>query len=391
MIVRLGLSLEAAAIHAVLVTRNRVIWQSSMDASFGTAGSDEIGRLLAPMPRRFGLRRATIALGLSWAQVKQIEGLPPVKDDATRSRLVRENSASFFLHGGSRMAVSEIVRLADATIWAAAFDHTVVSAILGVLGKRGFTNVRVMPSVVALASLASDGVHYWEDGGAIVEATTEKHEVSGIRRVASRDVLDSPPIAPDDQPAAAAYGAAIAARRAPFVWRPEPDAKLVARARRARVTVAASVAVVTGFAMLTAPGARAARTVREMSMELADLRATQIEVARVQGELRRAAATIDRVDKFSAQRGHTTMLLGALSQALPESTALVTLRLDSLEGSFVALTPHAADILTQLVSVTEISAPKIVGSLTKETVGGATLERVTVRFKRPRPTARGRS
>jgi len=118
---------------------------------------------------------------------------------------------------------------------------------------------------------------------------------------------------------------------------------------------------------------------------LAALRASQTEVARAQGELRRVATTLDRVERFREQRGKITMLIGAISEALPESTALVTLRLDTLEGNFVALTPHAADILSQLADVPDIVQPKIVGSLTKETMGAVQLERATVRFKRPAP------
>ena len=81
------------------------------------------------------------------------------------------------------------------------------------------------------------------------------------------------------------------------------------------------------------------------------------------------------------------MLLGELSQALPDSTALVSLRLDSLDGTFVALSPHAADMLSELVAVPGIVGPRIVGSVTKEIVGDAQLERATVRFRRETPAA----
>jgi Tfp pilus assembly protein PilN len=177
--------------------------------------------------------------------------------------------------------------------------------------------------------------------------------------------------------------------RAPFAWRPEPDPQRVARAMELRVAAAALFALVAATGAMVAPGVRAAQVVREASRELMALRQSRTETARAEGELRRAAATLDRVDRFREQRGRTTLLLGALSQALPDSTALVSLRVDSLEGSFVALTPHAADILPQLVSITELSGPRIVGSIVKETVGGATVERATVRFKRPRPASVG--
>src|SRR5207244_12006646 len=126
--------------------------------------------------------------------------------------------------------------------------------------------------------------------------------------------------------------------------------------------------------------------VHRASGEMDKLRASQTEYARAQGELRRMSLTLERVERFQEQRGKTTVLLGAISEALPESTALVTLRLDTLEGNFVALTPHAAEILPQLATVADIVAPKIVGSLTKETVGTAQVQRATIRFKRPAPS-----
>jgi hypothetical protein len=148
------------------------------------------------------------------------------------------------------------------------------------------------------------------------------------------------------------------------------------------------LSVAGGIAAIVAPGARAARIVSDSAGEMRTLRASQTEVARTQGELRRIAATLDRVERFREQRGRTTLLLGAISQALPESTALVTLRLDSLEGNLVALTPRAADILPQLMGVKEMMSPRIVGSLTKEAIGGVQLERATVRFKRWAPSTK---
>src|SRR5678809_867374 len=97
------------------------------------------------------------------------------------------------------------------------------------------------------------------------------------------------------------------------------------RDSRARMRMATSVllSVAGGIAAIVAPGARAARIVSDSAGEMRTLRASQTEVARTQGELRRIAATLDRVERFREQRGRTTLLLGAISQALPESTALV--------------------------------------------------------------------
>ena len=54
-------------------------------------------------------------------------------------------------------------------------------------------------------------------------------------------------------------------------------------------------------------------------------------------------------------------------------------------ASFVAIAPHVADVLPELVSVEEVSGPRIVGSVTREVIGGARVERAAFRFRRARP------
>jgi len=92
------------------------------------------------------------------------------------------------------------------------------------------------------------------------------------------------------------------------------------------------------------------------------------------------------VDAVRARRGRITLLLGAFSRVLPESTAIVELRIDSTGGSFTALSPHAADILPQLAGIDGATSARIAGTITRENVAGAQLERATFRFERPRPS-----
>lgn len=391
MIARLGVSIHSGEVRALLVQRGVVRWHASVPCEFSAATAVEVfASLLATLPKRLGIRRATVAIGPAWCQVKHIEGLPAVRDLAMLTRLLHENSMSFFLRNLGRLAVSDIVRFADGTLWASAFDQEIAMSAIEALKRYRFANACVVPSVTAVAGLAPAGVHVWRDGEHTMELTVDEHRLlRRVRRASSDDETQPPtlsdPLAKlgnDSWVSAAAFGAATT-KPAPFAWRPAPDPRRVARAARVRVSIGALLATAASVAVLVAPSVRAAQTVRDGSAVMKALRATQTEVARAQGELRRIASTLDRVEQFREQRGKTTMLLGAISQALPESTALVTLRIDSLDGNFIALTPHASDILPQLVSVTEMLQPRIVGSLTKEMLGAAQLERATVRFKRP--------
>jgi len=137
---------------------------------------------------------------------------------------------------------------------------------------------------------------------------------------------------------------------------------------------------------LVAPGIRAARYARAWKRELSRTRATQTELARVQSDLRRVSEALDRIAAYGAGRGGITRALASLSRSLPDSTAILTIHLDSANGSFTAISPHVTDVLPALDDTESIVAPRIVGSLTRDVIAGATLERAAFRFRRPRMT-----
>jgi hypothetical protein len=388
MISRLGVSIHATEICAVLVEGRSIRWHASIDRGTSDSLADAITSLLSTLPKIAGIRRATIAVGPSECHVKQLEGLPALSDAGMLTRLLHENGAAFFL-AGDRQALSAVARFENGTSWAAAFDREIAVTAIGALKKSGFINARVSPSTVALGSVVPAGVIEWTDGECHTEISTDESGHIFVRRLLSR-ASDEPPRFPEtltqvgagSWAIAAAFGAAKLSKTSPFVWRPAPDPKRVARRRRVRGAMLVVLLASSVLAAAVAPGVRAAQTIRYASTALTKVRTSQTEFARLQGELQRASLALERIDQFQAQRGRLTLLLGALSEALPESTALASLRVDSLEGSFVALTPHAADVLPQLTTVTDLIAPRIVGSLTKETVGGAQVQRATVRFTR---------
>jgi hypothetical protein len=134
-----------------------------------------------------------------------------------------------------------------------------------------------------------------------------------------------------------------------------------------------------------AAGFRATLLMRQRSPELEQLRAVHRETARAESELRRVSSLIDGVSRFRSARGGITLLLGDIARILPESTAMVTLRLDTLEGHFVALTTRAADVVPGLLTLDRSVAARMVGSVTMEVVNNVRLQRATFRFRRSRP------
>jgi Tfp pilus assembly protein PilN len=180
----------------------------------------------------------------------------------------------------------------------------------------------------------------------------------------------------------AAYAAAVSDRSAPLCWRPERSTARIPRVWR--VTAGAILLAAASVGALVAPGVRDDRFVRAVASELARTKPIELEITRRESELRRVSQLLAHIESFRAQRGQMSRLLGELSRSLPESTAIVTLRVDSLEGSFVALAPHVTDVLPTLAQSRLLVFPRIVGAVTRENVGAAKLERAAFRFRRRR-------
>jgi hypothetical protein len=136
------------------------------------------------------------------------------------------------------------------------------------------------------------------------------------------------------------------------------------------------------------PGVRARAAASIADAELLRNRRAQLELARSENDLRRMTQMLNRIESFRAERGRVTHVLGVLARAVPESTAMLTFHVDSVEGAFTAIAPHVADVLPELANAREIVEPRIVGSVTREVLGGVHVERASFRFRRLRsPTS----
>jgi hypothetical protein len=336
-----------------------------------------------------------VAFGLAHSDTKRIEGLPPARQPKLLNRLVTENADAFFLRLGARSFVSDVELRSDGSTWASAFDAALLDEVFGVLRKRRLA-AGVMSFAVASAHAVAPGTWRVRDGGIELELTTIEGAViqSARRRAIGVEPSEVPPVPALDAIGAsglrflAAFGAATAPPRAILTWRAAPHPTHVRALQLARMVAASLLLVGSVSAALVARGVHADRVARAATNELARFRASNAAAATAAAELRRTTAELDRINQFESARGRVTALLGAISEALPESTALVSLRVDSLEGNLVALAPHAATILPAFFDVSDVVAPRIVGSVTREVQGTARVERASIRFRRNRAPSR---
>jgi hypothetical protein len=396
---RLGIDVGPERLHAVLTRGSRIIWRGATPVAIRESLADAIERLLSPMPLH-GLARRRIhvdaAIGPSFVQTRVLRGLPTVRNARIIPRLVRENVGALFLRGRSALVLGSIDVREDGTVWAAAFEQHVIQEISSGLQRSGLRLRRAIPAVSAVASLLLEGSFVWSDGRSRTAASTTNGRLGRVRPTTPlSDPGSDPPTIPGELASigasawhyAAAYAATQAPRRAPFAWKPERDSRHTKLARRALSLGVAALIAFLGAAALLAPGIRAARFIERSKAELTRLTSTRSATARVEAEFRRVSTLVVTIQRFQADRGGLTLLLGEITRKLPDSTAIVSLRVDSLDGNLVILATHAAAVLPPLVSIGRIASPRLVGSVTSEP-GSAHIERATFRFRRARPTSR---
>jgi hypothetical protein len=406
---RIGLSIGANAVHAVWAERGKVRWKAAaavegVDGWTGgpadrqqTAIGGAIERLFEGAPRAVAHARVRAVFSPAWVQVKALPGLPKLKTPRLRTLALRENQQAFFLWRGGPSLIADVHTTGDGSVWGAAFYSIGVEEVNRATRQRRMPLVWMAPSVVALSALSGAGTASWTDGFDVFGLESARDGLRGIRRIAGDESVEPLPLPQclaslgDEGPAfLAAYAAAVAPRRLPLMLRPQTHAARVRlRARVVKISTAAVVGAAATFAAV-GPAVRAERYVSVHQSQLMRAAAIQVQLKRDQAELKRVTQSLDRVTAFNAERGNVSRLLASLTQAIPESTAVLTFHVDSAEGVFTAIAPHVSDVLPELTDVEGIFATRIVGSVTRETISGARVERAGFRFRRRRMAARPR-
>lgn len=390
---RIGLSIGARDVRAVWVESGAVRWHRSVSLESAARIDDALRALLDDAPRTLTRARANVVLSPAWVQVKSLCGLPPVESRRAANQLLRQNQQAFFLWKGQPSVLADMHVDSNGAAWGAAFDADMLESLARALRARRVTLGQIAPAASALAAVVSDRRFCWSDGADLFELETNRRELRRVRRIVGTAEIEAAPlpeslrtVGGEASEYLAAYAAAVAPRRLPLGRRPRADAARVRRWKQVARVAACIALLASAMFALVAPGIRAARYADAWKHELGRSRAAQTELARVQSDLRRVSEALDRIAAHDAGRGGITRALASLSRSLPDSTAILTIHLDSANGSFTAISPHVTDVLPALDDTETIVAPRIMGSVTRDVIGGATLERAAFRFRRPRTT-----
>ncbi len=381
---RLGIAVGAGEVRAALVDRSgKPSWTGTVRLGEHDDLESALVALLRTLPERAVLgARAAAVIGPERAQVKVLLGLPPVSDLATLGSIVRSVPQQFFLRGASSPVVTEPHRDAGGRVWCAAHERDVLVALERACREVGLALHVVLPTLTAIARRSPDGVAVWRDGhvASRLEVTSRWH--AQLRRLAPGEAGDGERV----EPGFDAVAAASATHRDPLSWRPAEDARQ-RRLRAWRTGVLAACVVLSGLASLLAPTVRVLRASERATPRIGAQSARGAELAATQRALRDVSGELDQIEQFLAARRSTVALLGAISLALPDSTAMLAFRVDSTGGAITALAPRMTDVVPALVETDQLVAPRLAGSVTRDVMSGALLERATIRFRFPAQAA----
>jgi hypothetical protein len=386
----IGLGVGCDSVRAILVSGGRIERHEERPITDASDLSTAVGELLTTL---CGSRRSQIrvnaAIGPSSVQVKQLRGLPGATAPAVLSEAVRSNAGRFFLAGSGPVVIPDVEPHADGW-WGAAYVESPLRAVFAAARSAGVKVTGCVPTALVLGAAFTGQSVAWCDGDTAILTGLQGREVVSVRRircVAATDAILDPALValgPHAERFADAYGAAVLAR--PVLQVRPHDAEAALRLRL-RVRRSLWGAVMLSAALLTfAPGLTATRARLRAESELAGLQTRAAAAARSGHSFARTLDDLGRVSSYDATRRSMTITMGQIASALPDSTAVVTIRIDTTGVDLVALSLPGAPILTDISRLPGVEGAQFVGALTRELVAGQEFQRTALRF-RLRPVA----
>jgi hypothetical protein len=402
----IGVAVSNDSVRAVVLERGRIIW--SHEAAFA---DDELPAALRNVvaEARRACRRAralAVAIGPTFAQLRRLHGLPPVRDPRVLSAIVQQNTSRYFRQTGAPLVTTPVAQREGDRAWAGAIDAPIIDAIADIGVEHRFSSVAVAPIAAVLGYAAPDSGFTWYDGDLGLSLRYTGARLAECRCLPSF-LLEGEhgsgatvagalrPLGEDALRFAAAYAAAHGCAASPLAVRPERGAR--ERATRRLATAGAAFALALAFVAL-APTIAAMRVERAAAARMRSLAPRTMPAERIAGAVADSARLLSQLVAFQRTASSKTLLLASMSCAIEEPAMLLSLRLEPSGGTLTALAPTAAALLTMLGEVPEIASPVIVGSVTPQSLPSApamppmptspnaasaapkSLERVTLRF-----------
>jgi hypothetical protein len=376
----LGVVILADSVRAVELDRTgRVTWFAEAALSGGVEPDDALDGLLAHLPGGRSRRRAIVAVGPSRCQARILSGMPGTDNPDVAWAMARENMTRFFLRDGVPLQTARPVRNRDGNWCGAAFESPLVSGVSNVLARRRIRLAAIVPAV-AVAVGDADAPHGWRDG----HISVALEFAGGVLRSARRVREVPPPLPPPQQLETLGERAG---EFAPAWWAARADlgtlpllggTALAPRPLSVRRWVAAwSALCIAAAAFLAAPAAGARAAAARLDHLSDSVEAEAGEALRAREELRRFGAALTEFAE-ATRMPPRSLVLAELTAALPDSAAVISLRMDSTRIQVVVLAPRMRSVLDRLERSAIVGPPALAGPVVRELVAGMEVERATV-------------
>jgi hypothetical protein len=387
---RLGVGISRDSVRAVLVSEGDVLWHAERAVTAEHGLDAALDELIGAAPlTRWRRPRVMAAVGPVSAQARLLTGLPPVDARALRD-LVRESAGRFFLRNGVPLVTTGVRLKGKGEGWAGAIERPIVDALDAACQRHQLRLSAVLPAIVAVGHGLQEETVEWTDGDVRARLATAHGLVHSISRtIADRETSAAAPMmAPalaalgaDGWRYADAYGAALSSPNDAMAYKPVRSWHTDGRIPRWRWILALSALALMTALALTLPALLASRRAERATQTLARLAAQRRSAIAAETSVDQMARAVATVSEFERSRRSQTALLAAITRALPERSAIVMLRSDSVGVTLVALAPRAALLLSRLEHVPGLSGASVVGPVTREVAGTVEVERVTLRSR----------
>ena len=371
------LIVRSSTIRVTIVGRRGAIeWDVTGALGVDQDVGDVLSSMLAATASRVRGRRAIAIVGPSRSQLRRLSGLPSIDDATMLAKIVNENPRRFFLGASATLATTDVHGDGDGGHWCAAFDRALIDGLVAGGRAARVTIAAVLPIAALAGQHTGDGeVRYVDPPESVTVRLVGRRLIQLVRGRTSASDCDNE----DAQKQFELHAIRRVTIRTPIAWRSAPSGLLATQGRRVAALAACTLLLMTSAPLATTVGAVRAGDVA--ARRLAALGDTPHRITEATSALQQVTIAIDQIERFAAARRPATNLLRDIAQALPESTAITTLRVDSLGVTLTILAPHVADAVPALAGVSGALAPRLTGSATRETDNGAQLERATLRFR----------
>jgi hypothetical protein len=356
-------------------------WSASVRVDDAGGGHvHAIRALLDQAPRRwFELLAVQVALSPFAFQLRQLKKVPLGSGEADVHAIVTSQPRRHFLALEGTPFAARVIKGAGAW-WGLSFPTELVEIIRTAHSRPGIRLVGLLPCPVLTRSAEGSSRSVVADDGWVFEADWTDGVLESARR---RRAAEAPQVPPDVDREVLAEATALvfSPPHGTFLFDPGLETARTGRTRRRRAAMALAAILSLLFALL-GPQLRAFADVGLLRRSVGIKSENGESLKAIAAALADDVTALRSVDTFHRSRRSEVATLAAFARRLPPSSAILSWSSEADRLSVVLLTPIGTPLVSLLSDVEGLGSPRVLGPVTRETVGAVDLQRTMIEFGR---------